>query len=420
MTVEQLKKDTELWHNLNMASHEEVINAINIDEIPDYDTYMELTQHIGNLKRAGTNNMFGINHRGIKSPVPENRDQYGLTFFTRPQLNLSSGNIRKDRKFYDLLNNANSRANIQSFVRNTLDPRLGEDALAGWKNFNGKMWEEKYGGLRNIRSPLVDPNMGFIPILTNNLLSLSGWPDLTLNSYTSEQGLKGSQWIMVDSAYDFLEAFDLTAVFRNTRDEPIILMFQIWERYMSLVFEGILAPYMDMIVNNEMDYNTRIYRLVLDESKRFVKKIAACGAAFPTTVPTGKFFDYSDEETYNRSVKEIDIQFHAVGAEYNDMVTCREFNWVSGMFNIDVRKYLGGDGSKMMPIPRGLLWMMNHRGYPIIDYNTLELQWIINAEEPVNKEGSTGGSKDFSRVLKYINPIHIPKRYGKYPFTKAY
>lgn len=400
---------TQHWRNLNTATHEEIIDAMDIDKIPDLDTYLEITQHIGNIKRAGTNNMFGINHRGLKAPIPENRDQYGLTFFTRPQLNLSGANIRKDRRFYDLLNNYNNNTNIQAFVRQTLDPRLQmDDALSNWKNVkNGESLWDPYSSVYNKvqSSPLVDPRMGFIPILTNNLVSLSGWPDLTLNSYTSEQGLKGNQWIMVDSAYDFLEAYDLSATFRNTRDEPIILMFQTWERYMSLVFEGALAPYLDMIANNEMDYNTRIYRLVLDESRRYVKKIAACGAAFPTTVPTGKFFDYSDEDIYNKSTREIDIQFHAVGAEYNDMVTCREFNWVSAIFNSDVRQYLNSKSTmerglcSMIEIPRGMLWMLNHRGYPIIDYNTLELKWLIHKN-----------SKDLNTILKYIDKTKLPTK----------
>lgn len=390
---------TEAWQKLNFMSHDDVLSVIDYDKIEDHDTYLEVTQHLGNLKRAGSNNLFGINHRGLKPAVKENKDHYGLTFFTRPQLNLSSSNIRKNRKFYSLLStDVNS---IHRFVRMTLDPRLGMDALAGWRDVAAGANQTKMfttsAAMKTLHSPLVDPYMGFIPILTNNLLSLSGWPDLALNHYTSEQGLKGQQWIMVDSAYDFLEAFSLSASFRNTADEPIILLFQTWERYMSQVFEGLMAPYMDMIVNNEMDYNTRIYRLVLDESKKFVKKIAACGAAFPVSVPTGKFFDYSNDSLYNTTTKEIDITFQCVGAEYNDAMTIKEFNTVSAIFNPSIKNMLYGLPTASIQIPRGLLHILNNRGYPIIDPSTLELKWYINS-----------WSKDLERILSLINIKDLP------------
>ena len=392
------------WRELNKMSHDDVMAKIDYDSIPDQDTFLEITQHIGNLKRAGSNNMYGLNHRGLKPAIQQNKDHYGLTFFTRPQLNLSSFNIRRNRRFFSLLTtNPNS---VHRYVRMMLDPRLGHDYLNGWRQVvkNEKVLANANKKMSSMTCPLVDSHMGFIPILTNNLISLSGWPDLALNSYTSDQGLKGQQWIMVDSAYEFLEAYNLTATFRNTRDEPIILLFQTWERYMSQVFEGMMSPYMDMIVNNEMDYNTRIYRLVLDESKTFVKKISACGAAFPVNVPTGKFFDYSDEELYNRSTKEIDITFQCVGAEYNDPITIQEFNQVSAIFHSGVRRYTEdmylaekkGESTDilaggMMEIPRGLLSVLNNRGYPVIDPSTMRLKWLIDTS-----------SKDLAKILRYI------------------
>lgn len=415
MTVDELLNN---WDRFDNLPPQAILEHFNYEDdlsdggkpIPNLDTFLELTQPMGNPKRAGTNTLYGINHRNFKPPVPENRDVYGLTFFTRPQLNLSSLNLRRNRKFYPLL--TTNEVSIHRYVRNMLDPRLG------MKNLNYD-WREEAGGrsrhesddkiynqylqLRKSQSditcPLVDENLGFIPILTNNLLSLTGWPDISLNAYSSEQGHKREQWIMVDSAYEFLEAFNLSAVFRNTRDEPILLMFQIWEYYMAQVFEGMINPYLDMIANNEMDYNTRIYRFVLDESKRFVKKTAACGAAFPVNVPTGKMFDYSDEETYNRSIKEIDISFQCVGADYNDYATINEFNFVSAMFCSDMRKVVNGEtDNNMVQIPRSLLVMLNHRGYPFIDPYTLELKWYISKD-----------SQDLAKVMRHLKRTVLNK-----------
>lgn len=411
---------SDILEALDNMPHEEVLSYINFEEsndftgsIPSFDAFLELANPIGNLKKAGTNNLYGINHRQFKEAVPENRDVYGLTFFTRPQLNLMGNNIRRNRKFYPLLNT--NPVSVHRYVRGMLDPRLGQMLNWEFKNEDALTEEvfRKYGNTwgdwakelaamtfrQNITDcPLVDPHLGFIPILTNNLLSLTGWPDISMESYTSEQGHRREQWIMVDSPYEYLEAFDLTAAFRNTRDEPILLMFQIWELYMSQVFEGMVMPYLDFVTNNEIDYNTRIYRFVLDETKTFIKKCAACGAAFPTSVPTGKMFDFSDEATYNLSNKEIDITFKCVGADYNDYVTLNEFNYVSAIFSPDMRAMMRGEEHNLVKIPRGLLTLLNHRGYPYVNMYTLELEWWISRN-----------SKDLNRILRYIKP-NLPNR----------
>ena len=135
---------------------------------------------------------------------------------------------------------------------------------------------------------------------------------------------------------------------------------------------------MDMIAANEIDYNTRIYRLVLDESKRFVTKIAATGASFPLNVPTGKFFDYSDENKYNLQTKDINIRFKCMGAMYNDDILIKEFNEVSAIFNSDVRNLLNNKSHSLAEIPNELLKYVNNRGYPIINKDTYELKWYIS------------------------------------------
>lgn len=403
----------ELLKRLDYLPPQAVLEHFNYDDyendggkpIPNLETFLDLTQPLGNIKKAGTNTLYGINHRGLKPAVPENRDVYGITFFTRPQLNLTSMNLRRNRKFYPLL--STDSKSIHRYVRCMLDPRLGQTLNWDWAHVDKHAADKitgdpeidkkvltAYSKQNIIRSDLVDPDLAFIPVLTNNLLSLSGWPDIAMSSYTSEQGHKREQWIMMDSAYEYLEAFNLTAVFRNTRDEPILMLFQTWLLYMAQVFEGMIMPYLDMLANNEMDYNTRIYRFVLDESKRFVKKTAACGAAFPTSVPTGKMFDYSDEEVYNRSSKEVDITFQCVGADYNDFITIHEFNWTSAMFHAGMRRICRGKDprdSGMVKIPRGLLPMLNNRGYPYIDPYTLELQWYINED-----------SKDLNKIFRHL------------------
>ena len=326
------------------------------------DNFMERTQPIGSPKKASSNQLYGINHQGVKGIVQENRDSYGLAFFTRPQLNLTDENLENIRRMYSLL--SNNEYSIQRYVRCLLDPRMKDI---------------------HITSALLDTKSAFIPVFTNNLKTMSGWPDEVLPVFKSKQGVRREQWTHGDGNVEIYEAFDLDCTFRNTKDEPIVLMLQTWIRYISYVFEGMMMPYSDFMAEDEIDYNTRIYRIVLDESKRFVKKISATGASFPITVPTGKMFDLNTEQNYNDSNKEINVRFACDGAMYNDDILVMEFNKTSAIFNADIRFMLQGKPHNLVKIPPSLLELFNHRGYPIINHETFELEWWINKDSDTYK-----------------------------------
>lgn len=351
-----------------------------VGDVQTLDKFHALTQATGSIDKALSNNLYGLNHQQVKGMLPENRDSYGLTFFTRPQLNLQDGNLRNIRQFYNLL--TTKKDSVHRFVRATLDPRLAHNQSI----------TQPDDGVTTIGqgarvTQLVDRNMAFIPVLTNTIKSMSGWPDVVMPSFTSKSGLKKEQWSIADGSIEIFEAFDLDVNFRNIKDEPIILMMQTWLTYMANVFEGNISPYMDFITENEIDYNTRIYRLVLDESKRYVKKIGATGASFPINVPSGKFYDYNDATKYNDQTKEINIRFKCMGAMYNDSILVKEFNETGAIFNPDLRKLLNGDTSHNLEvIPYDLLERLNHRGYPIIDTETMELTWYINKSSITYKE----------------------------------
>lgn len=327
------------------------------------DEYFQ-TQPVGSLDKAIGNNLYGINHMQVPGMVPMNKDQYGLTFFTRPQLNMQPDNIRNQRIFYPLL--TKEARSIQRFVRTTLDPRL----QIGYRFLNKS--------IPAISSPLVDPTQAFIPVLTNNLTSISGWPDIVAPVFTSDPGLYNEAIAMVDGKTTNYEVFDIEANFRNTRGDPIVYLFYIWLHYASNVFEGLLVPYMDMIVENEIDYNTRIYRLVLDQQRNIVTKIAATGAAFPVQVPTASFFDFNNEKPFNDQNKDIPVRFKCMGAIYNDDILVHEFNETTCIFNPLMRDAYRE--KELIRIGRADKGVYNNRGYPRINPTTYELEWWVSRD----------------------------------------
>ncbi len=310
--------------------------------------------YIGSIQQAIGNSFYGINHRQIPTALLANRERYGYTFFTRPQLNLQSANIRAQRLFYPLL--TNDKNTIQNYVRSILDPRV---ALT-------------------LNPTLCDPYNGFIPVLTNNLKSISGWDDYIAPTFTSDEGNYKESVSFVDGNILNYQTYDIECTFRNTRGDPIIYMIYIWLLYQSFVFEGIMSPYPDMIIENEIDYNTRIYRLVMDKSNTFVRKILATGASFPITLPLGNFFDYTSDSPTNSEIYDFSIRFRCMGITYQDDILIHEFNKVTKIFNPSMRDQ--NRSTDMVKVPKALLVIFNNRGYPRINPATYELEWYVSSQ----------------------------------------
>lgn len=363
---------------------------------------------VGSVTKAIGNNMFGINFRQTGNVVPRSKDMYGFTFFTRPQLNLRNINITNYRGFYNLL--TTNELSYQRFTRLLLDPRLAMN--------------------EGLNCPFVDDQNPFFSILTNNIVSASGWPDLAVPVHTSEAGLYGEEHSFVDGVTNHFEAFDLDVTFKNTKGNPLIYLFYIWIKYESLVFEGILNPYVDMITENEIDYNTRIYRVLLDQQKRYVTYIGATGASFPMNVPTGNIFDFNTDTPYNTKNSEINIRFRCIGFTAFEDILKLEFNKTTAIFNAGMRKVLEFDlsnasdadkarengmvsykipGCPYVKLPHYLSMSMdtdvfsnnffnvNHRAYPYINLITNELEWWVDSSLFKN-----ASEKDFkSQIEKF-------------------
>ena len=333
--------------------------------LPGYSTETFLKQHsaTGSDEQAITNAFYGINITGDDNRLLDNRDVNGYTFFTRPQLNLSSANLQLVNSLYSLLTTKDN--SVHRYVRMMLDPRL----------------KHNDGNNPGIKSDIVDNKSAFIPVLTNTIKSISGWPDVVTPTHTSKEGLKKEQQSIVDGFVEIYNSFDLDVSFRNIREEPMTIMFTTWLTYMAKVFEGDMMPYLDMITENEIDYNTRIYRIVTGDISGQVKKIAATGASFPISVPTGKFFDQADGSPLNVQNKDINIRFKCDGAMYNEQVLMTEFNDTVAIFNPAMRKLINGESDHgLEKVPVDLIYIINHRAYPHINRSTNILEWWIEEE----------------------------------------
>lgn len=333
------------------------------------DDYLQ-DSSLGTINTAIGNNFYGFNHRQMPTPIPMNKDSVGYAFFVRPQLNMQTDNLRNSRIMTPLL--TYNMASYQAIVRCTLDPRMvsGYPVASSGGGEGGNGQDMKY-----LNCPLIDNQQAFIPFLSNQLKSLTGWPDMQLPTSNPKGGAYQEEHLMVDGIVQNYTSYDIEATFRNVKGDPVMALFFAWEHYISAVFEGVLMPYPDMLIENEIDYMTRIYRITLDPQKNKVQKIAATGVSFPTSLPMGAAFDFSSEKPFHDANGDITIRFKCLGAQYQDDILIYEFNKTVQIFNPSMRpENLARD---MIMIPEEMLNILNHRGYPRINPNTYELNWFL-------------------------------------------
>lgn len=320
---------------------------------------------VGAIDTAIGDQFFGINHRQTPGIVPINKDVHGYTFFTRPRLNLSSANVRNLRQLTPLLTtDPNSYPRI---IRNTLDHTLEASGLP---------------------CQFVDPQQVFIPFLMNNLITINGWPDRSVTSHLAQEGVYKETFGWVDGPVEYNGAYTLTATFRNIPGDPVNALFDAWLFYMSNVFDGTLVPYFDNIVENEIDYQTRIWRLVMDATKTKVQKIGCCGAAWPLNNSLGAAFNFDHSTPFNQSNSEIPINFQAVGFMAQDPILIYEFNVTVQQLNDNM-----SDEKREqyhVKVPPYYLQILNNRGYPRINPDTYELEWWVSKQ--LYNERTSGSS----------------------------
>lgn len=334
-----------------------------------------------------TNSFFGINYMQTPLPVPMNKDHYGLTFFTRPQLNLQTKNMMRIREMFPLI--TTDELSVFRAIRCMLDPRLQL-----YSN------EQDVGGEHmGVDCRLIDPLNPFMPLLTNHLVSLSGFPDKVAPVYRSPEGQYREVHSMVDGTSKNYSAYNISATFRNSRGDPVTKLFDAWITYATAVFEGLCVPYVDYLLGGLIDYNTRIYRVTLDPSKRYVSGIAACGAAFPLSSPKGQQYDYNIDKPYNDANNQITIQFEANGAIWDDDILVWQFNALVGGFHPLMRTRAQREAN-MVLVPAELANAFNCRAYPRIDPHTRMLEWWVSKEyySSVERETEAAVEEALDRV----------------------
>lgn len=326
-----------------------------------------------------SDSFYGINNDMSPLAVPINKTHYGYVFFTRPQLNFQTSNLKNVRIFMPLL--TKDSKSVHRAIRCYLDPRL-----------------QRYSNLVNVEKdsmgadcPLVDAFNPFISIMTNHITNLSGFPGKTLPVYTSPEGQFKESFHMVDGIAEHNGSYTLSATFRNSKSSPIFRLIDYWTWYISHVAaHGTIVPYLDILKGGLIDYNTRIYHITLDPSKQFVEDIYCSGASTPISLPTDQQADFSTEKPYNDANAQFNIMFQSSGAWWNDEIAVYSFNKIQSAFHPG----MVNDATRvrvMEKVPPSKIASFRCRCYPRIDPITREMEWWVSKEYFQDVENRTQG-----------------------------
>lgn len=253
--------------------------------------------------------------RYSQNVLPGNRECVGLTFITRPKLNLSGPSLLMDRTFARL-----DTADVNSIgfmVRHLLDTKRA-----------------KYNAPNVKHSGLVDGKNPFLTPLCNGLLGISGFPDEVLQTTSTEGGYFNEDQTFAQGGDSLRKSYDLTLNFKDIQYAPVSAIIETWYKWMMLAMEGRVVAYAEDINRSRMPYTCSIYRFVLDPSKRFIMRCAKATGCFPTVGTSGGLFNINEGSTYVDNANKFSVPFKCNHIMYNDYV-------IYILFNLLVQKYAG-------------------------------------------------------------------------------
>ena len=323
-------------------------------------------KHGFTLSESMTNTFRGPNIISNTPMLKPNTNLPGYVFTVRPDLNFSRANLKIDRKMSPLLtDNPNS---IMRAIRCILSPQcMMSMHQAGFINRSDKM--------SYIDCPLVDKNYPFIAVSDNNVKTLTGWPSARLGIRNTPAGILKEVHIMADGPSTYKGDFSLNMSLNSMKGNPLMYLYYYWILYIGMVYTQSygLMPWPEYLSNGRMDYTTRIYRLIMDETKTYVTEAAMTGYAIPTSIDIGPYFDYQADNYRPFIERTTEVEFACSGAEYLDEIIIKQFNRT-----VEIFQPLMGDKYRkqyLLKVDKKYQKIMNNKVYPWINPISRELEW---------------------------------------------
>lgn len=260
----------------------------------------------------------------------ENHEVTGLTFITRPKLNLAMQSVRQDRVLATI-DTLDARS-LAFALRCYLDTKFAHDITAPPAG-KGSVTTNTH---LSSQSPFFNDSTPFIVPLTNLITSQSGWPDYIIDTETTPGGFFSEDMTFAKGSDRLNKTYDFTLTFRDIQGGFIMAIFLLWTRFIDLVTRGEVMAYNEDIAARRLCYTCSIYRFVLDPSRQFITKWAKATGCYPISVPIGSVFNVGERESFISAAARIAIPFKVNKVEYMDPIILRDFNAIVTRFSPNV------------------------------------------------------------------------------------
>jgi len=297
------------------------------------------------------------------SAIQINSEMVGLTFFTKPRLNMTTQSLRQDPTLIML---------------DTMDPDLLPFAIRC--NLDTKFSREGAG--RDVASlcPWFNDTSPFNVPMSNLMSGISGWPDFSLEYETTESGTFSEDMTLVRGSDWGRRTYDLSCTFRDIQGGFLMSYFYYWLLAMALQMEGTIVAYPEDRSANRLNYTCSIYRFVMDPSMRTITKWAKATGCYPVNIPIGDVFNYGPGDSQIHTSQQFTIPFKANIIKYMDPRDLADFNTL-------VKRYAGNDvATRGTRVKTDVSAGHNFSGLPWIDLvnGTNELMFLALKEELVD------------------------------------
>lgn len=341
--------------------------------LPRFIDYLTKIKHGFNISSAMTDAFKGPNIITNSTLYKPNTNQSGYVFTTRPDLNLSSVNIKIERRFMPLL--TDNEMSVMRAIRLILSPRMA--MKIPMVEYSGSLTGQS-DLIRNPNNPLINPQYPFIAISDNNVKSLTGWPSGGgLGIHSTPAGILKEVHIMADSPNNYNTEFSLNLSLNSMQGSPTLYLYYFWILYIGCVLSQTygMMPWPEYLGNGRLDYTCRHYRLIMDETRTYVNEIGMTGYSIPRNIDIGPIFDYQAENPRPYVDRSIDVEFACSGAIYLDDLVIKQFNETVQMFKPEMHK--SKRQQYMVKVEKKWHKIFNNQCYPWINIFTRELEWWV-------------------------------------------
>jgi len=244
---------------------------------------------------------------GIRASM-DNYVKHGLTFITRPHLNLNPHNLKVDRVL-NLLNTDNENS-IQFAIRCMLDTDF-----AGTAGFEKAM-----------KCPFIDWRSPFFTWITNNMQGISGGPTFQLDVDTEEGGYFGEAQSTAKASDSYTKPFDLNIEVIDPYGGPIAAAIFYWTYAMDAQYRGFILPYPGDIEEQVLNYTVSIYRFLTDITGIHIVRAYKYTGCFPISRPGASLADFTRDTPFIEQARSFSIGFRCNHVDENDPIIFKEFN----------------------------------------------------------------------------------------------